>query len=383
MHTAVLAERASASRFTAYALPALFVVFGLIMGSWAGRIPALRDGLQISHSMLSLVLLCGGLGAVISYPFTSRMMARFGGRKTMLYAGWAVLLVLLAIGTAPTVPLLMLAVLLLGITASCFDVAVNSAATAQEKASDKPLLSRMHAWGCAGGLAGVTLGSLMASQKIAPALHFGMIVLPLAIALWVACEWLETDDDGQQIEKKMFCLPRGPLALLGALGFCAAVAEGSIADWSGIFLKDHFGTTDGFAPLALTAFSVMMLITRLTGDRLKARFGARRLLIVNTMLASGGLFFAMTAPNAYLALAGFGVAGLGLALVFPFVFSAAGREGPMALAGVATLTYTGSLMGPPMMGTVAHVVGIQAAIGFVACLAIVIAAIASRTRMLK
>jgi MFS family permease len=364
------------------ALPCLFILFGLMMGTWAGRIPALRDGLQISHGALSLVLLCGGLGAVLSYPFTSRMMACFGNRKTLLYAGSAILLALLGIGLAPNLPLIMLGVLALGVTASCFDVAVNAVATAQEKSLGKAMLSRMHAWGCAGCLAGVTLSSAMAMHAVSPFLHFALIAVPGALALWCACARLK-DEGKVSIEKKMFCLPRGPLALLGALGFCGAVAEGSIADWSGIFLKDHFGTTDGFAPLALTAFSVMMLITRLTGDRLKSRFGARRMLTVSTILAAGGLFFSMSAPNAYLALAGFGVAGLGLALVFPFVFSAAGREGPMALAGVATLTYTGSLMGPPMMGTVAHVVGIQAAIGFVACLAIVIAAIATRTAMLK
>lgn len=383
MQSAAIIESPSLSRLQAVALPGLFVIFGLIMGSWAGRIPALRDGLQISHSTLSLVLLCGGLGAVVSYPFTSRMMARFGGRKTLLYAGWAVLLVLLGIGTAPTVPLLMLAVLMLGITASCFDVAVNSVATKKEKESNKAILSSMHAWGCGGGLIGVTLGSVMASMKIAPALHFSMMVLPLAMALWLVCDWLETNDSGEQIEKRMFCLPRGPLALLGALGFFGAVVEGSIADWSGIYLKDHFSVTDGFAPLALTAFSLMMLATRLIGDKLKSRFGARRLLTLNTLLAASGLFFAMMAPSAHFALAGFALAGLGLALVFPYVFSAAGREGPMALAGVATLTYTGSLMGPPMMGTVAHVVGIQPAVGFIACLALVIAFIASRTAMLK
>lgn len=119
-----------------------------------GRFPALRDGLQLPYTSLSLVLLCGGLGAILSYPFTSRMMARCGSRKTVLYAGWAILLVLMAISLAPNVPSMMLAVLALGITASCFDVLVNSAATRQEQTGRRPLLSRMHAWGCAGCLMG-------------------------------------------------------------------------------------------------------------------------------------------------------------------------------------------------------------------------------------
>lgn len=365
------------------ALPALFVAFGMIMGSWAGRIPALREAVQVSHSMLSMVLLCGGLGAVISFPISSRMIVNLGARKTTFYSGMALLAVLLAIGMAPTVPLLMLAVLSLGITASCFDVGINSAATAHEKRTGKSELSKLHGWGCAGGLAGAALGSLMASMQIAPAQHFMMIMLPLLFVLWLGYQLLDCDHSGAPVERKRFVLPRGPLALLGALGFFGAMSEGSIADWSGVYLKDHFGVSDGFAPLALTAFSVMMLIARLWGDRLKARFSARSLVCTSSAVAASGLFFAVFAPNAYLALVGFGLAGLGLALVFPFVFSAAGREGPAALAGVATMAYSGSLMGPPVIGTLAHGFGMQAAMAFVGALSVVIAVLASRTAMLK
>lgn len=353
------------------------------MGSWAGRIPALREGVHLSHSALSFVLLCGGLGAVISYPLSSRMMAELGGRKTLFYSGSALLVDLVCIGLAPNVPLLMLAVLMLGVTASCFDVGVNSVATKLENTTGKSTLAKLHACGCAGGLAGATLGSMMASMHIAPSTHFIMIALPLAAALWTGYMFLEADHAGEKIDKKAFSLPRGPLALLGALGFFGSMAEGSIADWSGVFLKDHFGVTDGFAPLALSCFSVMMLLTRLTGDKLKEKYGARTLVSRGAFISAAGLFFAVFASNPYFALVGFAIAGLGLALVFPFVFSAAGKEGPVALAGVATMAYSGSLTGPPVIGVLAHGLGMQAAIGFVGILSIVMAIVASRTALLK
>jgi MFS family permease len=364
----------------------LFALFGTIMGTWAGRIPALREGVQVSHSALSFVLLCGGLGAVISYPLTSYLMAEYGGRKTLLFAGLALLAVLVGIGLAPNVPLLMLAVLMLGITASCFDVAINSAATKLEAASGKSEMSKLHAWGCAGGLTGATIGSLMAGIGIAPSLHFSMLALPFALVLWLGYGLLDgggSGDGGEKIEKKAFCLPRGPLALLGAICFLAAMSEGSIADWSGVFLKDHFHVSDGFAPLALSAFSVMMLVARMGGDRLKEKYDARTLVSCSAAIAAAGLFFAVLAPNAYAALIGFAVAGLGLALVFPFVFSAAGREGPMALAGVATMAYSGTLLGPPVIGGLAHNFGMQAAMGFIGLLSVGIAAVAGRAHMLK
>jgi MFS family permease len=382
--TRAIARTLTIAQAQQYALPVLFTLFGVIMGSWAGRIPAMAERVHVSHSALSMVLLMGGLGAVLSYPVSSRMMASFGARKTLLFSGLALLCVLIAIGAAPTVPLLMMAVLSLGITASTFDVAINSAATAREKATGKSELSKLHGLGCAGGLAGATLGSLMASLHIMPVTHFLMLAGPLAIGLYYAYTMLDAGDTaGATVEKKKFTLPRGELLVLGALGFLGSMAEGSIADWSGVFLKEHFGASDGLAPLALSCFSVMMLLSRLVGDKLKARYGARPLVTSGSMLGAAGLFFAVLSPNAYLALVGFAVAGLGMSLVFPFVFSAAGGQGPAALAGVASMAYSGSLMGPPVIGAIAQSFGMQIAIAYVGGLAALIAWVATRARMLK
>lgn len=386
MHTTVSVPRRSSSvllQAQLFSLPVVFALFGLIMGSWAGRIPALAAGVNVSHAALSMVLLCGGLGAVISYPISSFLMARFGARKTIMIAGLALLCVLVAIGMAPDVSRLMMAVLMLGITASTFDVAMNSAAARREKQSGKSEMSRLHGLCCAGGLVGATLGSLMASMKIAPATHFLMLAGPLAVVLWLAVNLLEADEAGEKVEKKKFALPRGPLVLLGLLGFFGSMAEGSIADWSGVFLKEHFGASDGLAPLALSSFSMMMLMSRMVGDKMKERYGAKRLVTLGALVAASGLFFAVLAPNAYIALGGFAIAGVGLALVFPFVFSAAGAQGPAALAAVASMAYSGSLMGPPAIGAVAHFVGMQAAIAYVGGLSLVIAMVACRTRLLK
>lgn len=366
-----------------FSLPVVFALFGVIMGSWAGRIPALAAGVNVSHAALSMVLLCGGLGAVISYPISSFLMGRFGARKTLMISGLALLCVLVSIGMAPDVSRLMMAVLMLGITASTFDVAMNSAAARREKESGKSEMSRLHGLACAGGLVGATLGSLMASMKIVPATHFLMLAGPLAVVLWLAVNLLEADEAGVKVEKKKFALPRGPLVLLGLLGFFGSMAEGSIADWSGLFLKEHFGASDGLAPLALSSFSVMMLMSRMVGDKMKERYGAKRLVTLGALVAAAGLFFAVLAPNAYVALGGFAIAGVGLALVFPFVFSAAGAQGPAALAAVASMAYSGSLMGPPAIGAVAHFVGMQAAIAYVGGLSLVIAMVACRTRLLK
>jgi predicted MFS family arabinose efflux permease len=374
-------------RTSKFALPGLFGWFGMVMGSWVGRIPTIRDGAHLSHADLSLVLLMGGVGAVMSFPLSSLLMARHGGRLTMLFAGSALLLVLLAIGLASSVPLLMAAVLMLGITASTFDVGMNAVAAQQEQHDGQSRMALLHAHACAGGLTGVTLGSGMAAMQISLVTHFAILALPALLLLRYATCLLPAGSDARPDSSAKrsisgLMIPRGDLAFLGALGFLGAIAEGSIANWGGIFMKDQFGVSDSFAPLSLSAFSAMMLLSRLWGDRLKVLHGAKPLVAGGALLAAAGLFFAVCAPNAYLALGGFATAGMGLSLVFPFVFSAAGREGSLALAGIATMAYAGSLIGPPLLGAIAHHLGMEAAMSMVGLLALLIAITTTRTRLM-
>jgi MFS family permease len=365
------------------ALPCMFLLFGFLTGSWAGRIPALRDALSLPHSQLSMVLLCGGLGAVISYPLIARLMRHLGARHSLLVSGLALVADIVAIGAARNLPQLMLAVLMLGVAASCFDVAVNALATERECKSGRAGLSVLHAWFCAGSLGGAAVASLMAAHGVAPAAHFAILALPatalLLLAHAVVCEGRAAAGD----VSKSFALPKGPIAMLGAIGFLAAMAEGSIVDWSGVFMKDHFGVADAMTPWALSAFNTLMLVARLGGDRIKARYGARRPLVAGAVLAAFGLLSSVLAPDAISALPGFALAGCGLAFVFPFVFSAAGREGPTALAAIATMTYSGSLLGPPLMGGLAQGLGIQATIMLVGLLSVAIAITALKASALE
>lgn len=366
-----------------FALLGLFALFGLIIGSWASRIPALRDSLEASHSSMAAVLFCGGLGAVLAFPVTARLMCSVGGRRALLYSGAGLIGALLAIGCAATLYQLMGAVLAFGMAASVFDVAVNAAAVELEKRTGRSQMSRLHGWFCAGGLMGAGIGSLMASSGISPDRHFAVLAGPMMLALWSGHAWLAAGHKPEKGAGKRLVIPRGPVVALGVLGFMGAMSEGSIADWSGLFLKDEFGVADGSTPLALAAFSLMMLAARTAGDRLKESYGAQRLIVSGALLSAVGLLGAVCAPSASFAILGFAASGFGLAVVFPFVFSAAGKEGPVALAGVATMAYSGSLMGPPVIGMLAHYFGMDASIGAVGLLSLAIAMMAARTGLLS
>lgn len=365
------------------AIPFFFFLLGLFYASWAARIPALRDNVQLDAATLSMVLLSGGIGAVGSFPLAAWLNVHSGARRTAWYAGLALLISLPVIGWAPNLASLMLLSLCYGAASSCFDVAINALGAVAEKQAGRSIMSMLHAWFCVGTFSGALLGSVAAALEIAPWQHFLLLSVLFLLPLRWSYQALPDDRPEPDSGRKIFAIPQGHLVALGLIGFCAAIVEGSIADWSGLYMKDHMGAGDGGAPLAYAGFAGMMLLARLAGDRMKERWGARKVVGFGALLAALGVFVAVAAINMPMAIGGFVVAGAGVAMVFPFVFSAAGRHGSMALAGVATFGYSGNLIGPPIIGFLAHGFGLQLALAFIGLLCCAVALAASRARLLE
>lgn len=371
------------TRYSAAAAPFLFILLGVIYASWAARIPAIRDALQLSPSQLGIVLLGGGVGAVGSFPLAAWMVNKFGGRRAAWYSGLGLLVVLPSLAFAPSMMWLTIAAIGLGTASGCFDVAINAIGTAQEKSAGRSTMSLLHAWFSLGAVCGALLGSVMAGFSITPLMHFSIASLLLLPPLYLAYLALPYEQIVHAESKAIFAIAHGPLVTLGIIGFCGAVAEGSIADWSGVFMTDEMGAHDGVAPLAYAGFAALMLLARLMCDRLKDKYGARSVVACGALFAALGIFIAIAAINIPLTIIGFALAGAGFAAVFPFVFSAAGRHGSTALAAVATFSYSGGLIGPPVVGFLAQSWGMQTAVGLIGVMAIAIAVAASRARWLE
>lgn len=374
-------------------MPLLFILLGLVFASWAARIPAVRDALHLSAGQLGIALLCAGAGGLASFPLAAWMVARHGQVRAALCGGLALLLALPCLVFAPTLVTLMLALGLLGAAISCFDVAINAIGAIAEKNAGRSIMSMLHAWFCVGTLAGALSGSLAASLQISPQLHFSVLAVVMVLPLLLACRTLALDagpvvdvtgpsGPSSASRTPRFGLPPRPLLVLGLIGFCGAIAEGGIADWSGIFMQDRAGATAGMSPLGYAGFTGAMLIARLFADRAKDRFGARHVVAAGGILAMVGIGIAVTGTGITVVIAGFSLAGAGLAGVFPFVFSAAGRAGPTALAGVATISYCGALVGPPLIGFIGEFAGLQMALASLGVLCMAMSWIAGRARSL-
>src|SRR5262249_54016172 len=149
-----------------------------------------------------------------------------------------------------------------------------------------------------------------------------------------------------------------PILLIGLLGLCAIFAEQAGTDWSALYIQNELGGSPGTAGFAVSAFAVTMAAVRLVGDPVIRRLGPGRPLPLSGMCATCGAAAVVLAPGLAVGLGGFALLGIGVALVVPLVFAAAGRVGPhptRSIAGVAVVSYASGLVAPGVIGGIAAV----------------------------
>jgi predicted MFS family arabinose efflux permease len=196
--------------------------------------------------------------------------------------------------------------------------------------------------------------------------HFALVAGLALVALLASTRYMLDVSGEKQDGGTLFRLPPRALWGLGAVAFCVAIGEGTMHDWSGVFLAQTLGTTAAFAALGFAAFSLTMTLGRLTGDWLATRFNPVHVVRYGGLLASLGLITAVLSSNQYIVLLGFAAVGAGVANGIPLAFSAAGKFPGLApgagIAGVATIGYAGFLAGPPLIGLVAEATSLRIAL---------------------
>jgi MFS family permease len=370
-----------------------FAVLGVADGVWLARIPAIKQNLHLSDGILGVALLASPVGLVLVAAFADRLIERFGSARLTKGCGAVFPLVPIALGLAGSLPALMAALLAFGMVGGLMDVAMNSQAVRVEREYRRPLISSFHACFSFGGLFGALLGGLFAWAGVGPALTFTAVGVPLAAVAVLArrgplpgpdnratAEPAGHDAGGREAAERPAGQGAGSresaarrsgtslrIAALGLLALCSLLAEGAAGGWSAVYLRDNLGTSAAFAALGYAAFSVMMAIGRLFGDRLAARLGASRLVSGCGLLAAGGLAAGLIIARPAAGLIGFALLGAGLSSTFPQLVSAAGNvrtaRAGTGIARVAGAGYLGMLAGPVLIGTCASVVGLRLALG--------------------
>lgn len=355
---------------------AVFFVCGIGHGTWAPRLAELKEQVGASDGELGIALLMIGLGALVAMPFTGYLVGRYGSRAVCFAMAIAQGLVFPLQAFAWDWVVLGGAMLLYGLAVSSLDVAMNVQATEIERRYQRPIMSSFHGVYSVGDMMGALLTGLAASILLGLISHFFLAALFMLLAGIGGCIAMIADQNAETSTGPAFALPRGILIAIGLIAFAALVSEGSVGDWSAIYLIEYQNADTKTAAIALTVFALAMAVMRFAGDRLVHRFGPFMILQASGLLAAAGLTLALLAPSPTLAILGYGIAGLGIAVLFPVTLSIAPRFSGLSpgasVAAVATLGYGGFLVGPPLIGILADHVGLPLALGIVVALAVAI-----------
>jgi HAD superfamily hydrolase (TIGR01509 family) len=356
-------------RPTRIALTLVFLADGVMVGSWAARIPAIQDRTDLTSSELGLALFAMSLGALVSMPLAGWLDERVGSSRIavagLLGGGAALWLASLAGGLGG----LAAALFAFGASFGAINVSANAQGLALERGYGRSIFSSFHAAFSAGGLVGAGLGGLAAAAGVGPRAHFATVGLALAAVALVAGRRLLPRAASAGPPAPVLVRPPRALLVLGAAAFFTLLAEGAAVDWSAVYLDGSLGATAGVAALGYTAFSLAMVASRLAGDRLNERLGPAALARNGAVLAAAGLAFALVLGTTPAALAGFAAMGAGLGVVVPVLFRAGGSTPGVApgvgIAAVSTVGWLGFLAGPPAIGIAADLVGLRTALGLV------------------
>ena len=367
-----------APRAARVAVAAAFAINGVAGGNWVVRIPAIQERLNLSEATLGLALLGMPLGAIVVMPFAGSWAARFGSRVIVRLGTFGICAGVMLPGLAPNLFGLALALVLYGMANGVQDVSMNAHGVAVEKRYGRTIMSSFHAFFSVGAMAGAITGGLVAQAGVTTRVHLISVGVVLAIATMIVMRHLlpaEVDATKSTTREPVFVrIPRAVLGL-GIVGFCALLAEGAMADWTAVYLRNTLDTSPGLAAAGYAVFSLTMTAGRLAGDRLTDYLGPVRIVESGGILSAAGVGLALLLANPFVALLGFGLTGLGLSIIVPVVFSSAGRSSVIApsraISAVTTTGYFGFMAGPPLIGFIAHAVTLRGALVVVVVLSLV------------
>jgi MFS family permease len=356
------------------AVAMIYFSMGLCFSSWASRIPDIKTTLLLSDAMFGSILFALPVGQFLMMPFSGKLVTRFGSAKVMAFSIPVYTICLIIIGLVQSGWQLAIILFLFGVFGNMCNISINTQGIAAERLYGRPIMASFHGGWSLAGFTGALIGLVMINLKLTPFWHFGLVIILVWIIVKISYPFTiksSTDRMTVPVRRRFFGKPDAVLLQLGLIGFCSMASEGAMFDWSGLYFKDVVNAPASLVILGYTTFMIMMAAGRFLADFLISKIGRKRLLQFSGVMISGGLFTAVLFPYLIASTVAFMMVGLGVSSIVPTVYSAAGKHTKIppgiALATVASVSFLGFLMGPPLIGYIAELAGLRysfAVIGF-------------------
>ncbi|MFJ3521070.1 MFS transporter [Pseudomonas sp. NPDC090203] len=340
-----------------------FFITGFSISAWAPLVPYARDRLGLDDAGLGLLLLCLGIGSILSMPLAGALTVRYGCRRIILTVGSIACLCLPLLATLTQIPLMVATLFIYGASMGALGCVTNIQAIIVERASGRTMMSGFHGLFSCGGIVGAAGVSALLSLGVWPWLSMTLVALFIVLAMYKAGPNLL--GYGSEAGGPAFAIPHGVVLFIGLMCFTVFLTEGAMLDWSAVFLSTQRGIEPSYAGFGYAVFALAMAIGRLCGDPIVRRLGVHRIILFGGLCAAVGMAVATLVEHWQAALVGYALVGLGCSNIVPVFYSAVGRQKTMpenvAVPAITTLGYIGILMGPAGIGFVAHLSSLGAA----------------------
>jgi MFS family permease len=375
------------------AVAALFVLNAIAYSNVIPRLPAIKDDLGLSNSALGAAVAAMPVGALLSGPLGGWSIERFGSARVAVTCAVALGVVAPAFAFVPAWWALAVTFLLLGAADSLMDVSMNAHALRVQRSYGRSIINAMHGLWSIGAVAGGTTGAVAAGAGLRLGVHLVAVGVVVVVAALSLRPWLlrgkdpppDASDVAAGPPRAIGSVPPGRaarLAVLGVLVVMAALIEDTPASWGAVFLRSELGASAATAGTVFVAFQVFMTVGRLAGDRIVDRFGEVTVIRSGGLLIAGGMGAGLAIGTPVAVIAGFAVAGLGAAPLFPLMFNAAaavpGVPTGHGLAAIAWMGRVGFLVSPPLVGLIGDTFSLRRGLAVAPLAGVVVVLLAPR-----
>jgi predicted MFS family arabinose efflux permease len=359
------------------AVTAVFAVNGATFASWLPRLPEIRDRLGIELDQLGLVLLGTGLGGLLASAAGGALVDRLGSRRSCIVSGITLSLGLPLVAGVDSAVALGLLLVALGAVDVLTDIGMNVQAAQVQRRASGSVVQRFHGAWSLGALGGAAVAGAAAGARVSLGWQLVVTALVLVTVLALAAPHLSARDDPSEPTPAGGSSRRPLLALLAGVALAMAVVEGAPGEWAAVFNADVHEVRPGTASLGYLAFAAGMVAGRFGGDRATDRLGATQLFRAALLVAAAGILTVTTSPGVAVAVAGFGITGLGVSVLFPALYLRAadtpGVPSGLGLGVMSTGARFGFLVSPLLVGSVAAASSLRISLAGVVGVAVVVA----------
>ncbi|MEU6356800.1 MFS transporter [Streptomyces sp. NPDC047072] len=333
-----------------------FFAQGVAFALLVTRIPAIQDRYGVSDALLPAFLAAVPVLAGVGSVSTEQLVKRIRPSRLLRWAQPVVLLALLGVGAGDSLVELGVSLAAFGLAVGMLDASMNMLGVSLQRAYGRSIMLSFHAVFSLGGIVGASLAWVGAHWHLALFVSYLPVVLVLLPAALVGSRWY-VDGDGTVVAEK--AEGGEPLVFKLLLPLClvmtfAYIGDSTVSNWSAKYLQDVLGSSEQLATVPYNVYMVTTLIGRAVGDFGVRRFGAATVVRLGALVAAGGFAVVAVAPGPWVGMLGFTLLGMGLCVLVPQTFAAAGRLFPgasdAAVARLNVFNYVGFLVGSPLVG---------------------------------